>query len=180
MTSTVARAIKQTKPFASPEEEVLLGLQMAGARVIEPWSAYLKTTAALTVSQYNVLRILRGAGDDGLPTLTIGQRMLEDSPGVTRLVDRLVAKGLVTRARSKEDRRQILCRIAPSGLDLLAQMDGVVDTQDESALGMLTPDEQKELIRKLEESLKGDTEQHAPREKGFFEGVKRFFSSDKS
>ena len=147
--SALQREIGQKRPFRSSSQEAVLGILRTAdvvrrfvARVLEPYD--------VTPQQYNVLRILRGAGNDGLPTLTIGQRMLEDSPGVTRLVDRLVAKGLVTRARSREDRRQVLCRIAPPGLDLLTQMDGVVDAQDESALGMLTPDEQKELIRLLD------------------------------
>lgn len=147
--SALQREIGQKKPFRSAGQEAVLGILRTAdvvrrvlARVLEPYD--------VTPQQYNVLRILRGAGDEGLPTLTIGQRMLEDSPGVTRLVDRLVAKGLVTRARSKEDRRQVLCRIAPPGLELLAQMDGVVDSQDGTALGMLTPDEQRELIRLLD------------------------------
>jgi DNA-binding MarR family transcriptional regulator len=148
--SALQREIRQKKPFRSVSQEAVLGILRTAdvvrrflARVLEPYD--------VTPQQYNVLRILRGAGDEGLPTLTIGERMLEDSPGVTRLIDRLIAKGLVTRARSKEDRRQVLCRIAPLGLDLLAQMDGVVDAQDDTALGMLTPDEQKELIRLLDQ-----------------------------
>lgn len=147
--SALQREIRQKKPFRSPGQEAVLGILRTAdvirrfvARVLEPYD--------VTPQQYNVLRILRGAGDDGLPTLTIGERMLEDSPGVTRLVDRLVAKGLVSRARSKEDRRQVLCRITPPGLDLLARIDVPMEVQDEAALGMLTPDEQKELIRLLD------------------------------
>ena len=147
--SALQREIGQKKPFRSASQEAVLGILRTAdvvrrflARVLEPYD--------VTPQQYNVLRILRGAGAEGLPTLTIGERMLEDSPGVTRLVDRLVAKGLVTRARSKEDRRQVLCRIAPPGLDLLERIDGVVDAQDDAALGMLGPDEQKELIRLLD------------------------------
>ncbi len=148
-TSALQREIGQKKPFRSTSQEAVLGILRTAdvvrrfvARVLEPYD--------VTPQQYNVLRILRGAGDDGLPTLTIGERMLEDSPGVTRLGDRLVAKGLVSRARSKEDRRQVLCRINPSGLDLLARIDGPVDAQDDEALAMLTPEEQKELIRLLD------------------------------
>jgi len=147
--SALQREIGQKRPFRSRGQEAVLGILRTAdvvrrflARVLEPYD--------VTPQQYNVLRILRGAGDEGLPTLTIGERMLEDSPGVTRLIDRLVAKGLVSRARSREDRRQVLCRIAPPGLDLLAQIDGLVDASDDDALGMLTPDEQKELIRMLD------------------------------
>lgn len=147
--SALQREIGQKKPFRSRGQEAVLGLLRTAdvvrrvvARVLEPYD--------VTPQQYNVLRILRGAGAAGLPTLTIGERMLEDSPGVTRLIDRLVAKGLVSRERSKEDRRQVLCRILPPGLELLARIDGLVETRDEDAISVLTPDEQKELIRLLD------------------------------
>jgi DNA-binding MarR family transcriptional regulator len=147
--SALQREIRQTRPFRSASQEAVLGLLRTAdvvrrflARVLEPYD--------VTPQQYNVLRILRGAGAEGLPTLTIGERMLEDSPGVTRLIDRLVAKGLVSRQRSREDRRQVLCRITPPGLDLLARIDGIVDARDDDALSMLTPDEQRELIRLLD------------------------------
>ncbi|HYU33709.1 MAG TPA: MarR family transcriptional regulator [Thermoanaerobaculia bacterium] len=147
--SALQREIGQKRPFRSRSQEAVLGILRTAdvvrrylARVLEPYD--------VTPQQYNVLRILRGAGTEGLPTLTIGERMLEDSPGVTRLIDRLVAKGMVSRQRSREDRRQVLCRIAPPGLDLLGQINGLVDARDDDALGMLTPDEQKELIRLLD------------------------------
>ena len=148
-TSALQREIGQTRPFRSRGQEAVLGILRTAdvvrrfvARVLEPYD--------VTPQQYNVMRILRGAGAEGLPTLTIGERMLEDSPGVTRLIDRLVAKGLVSRARSTEDRRQVVCRILPPGLDLLARIDGPMDSRDDDALSMLTPDEQKELIRLLD------------------------------
>lgn len=148
-TSALQREIRQRRPFSSPGQEATLGLLRTAdvlrrfvARVLEPYD--------VTPQQYNVLRILRGAGTDGLPTLTIGERMLEDSPGVTRLIDRLAAKGLVDRARSTEDRRQVLCRITSVGLDLLARVDEPMNASDDHALGMLTVDEQKELIRLLD------------------------------
>jgi MarR family transcriptional regulator, organic hydroperoxide resistance regulator len=148
-TSALQREIRQKKPFRSPAQEAVLGLLRTAdvvrrliARSLEPYD--------VTPQQYNVLRILRGAGADGLPTLTIGERMLEDSPGVTRLIDRLIAKGLVSRERSTEDRRQVLCRITQAGLDLLVQIDALVEGRDEEAVAVLTPDEQKELIRLLD------------------------------
>ena len=78
--------------------------------------------------QYNVLRILRGAGENGLPTLEISSRMLSRSPNITRLLDRLIAKKLVRRSRPKEDRRVVIVSLTPQGLELLAHLDGVVDT----------------------------------------------------
>jgi MarR family transcriptional regulator, organic hydroperoxide resistance regulator len=148
-TSALQREIRQKRPFRSPAQEAVLGLLRTAdvvrrliARSLEPYD--------VTPQQYNVLRILRGAGAEGLPTLTIGERMLEDSPGVTRLIDRLIAKGLVSRERSTEDRRQVLCRITQAGLDLLVQIDALVEGRDEEAVRVLTPDEQKELIRLLD------------------------------
>lgn len=148
-TSALQREIRQKKPFRSAAQEAVLGLLRTAdvvrrliARSLEPYD--------VTPQQYNVLRILRGAGAEGLPTLTIGERMLEDSPGVTRLIDRLIAKGLVSRKRSTEDRRQVLCQITQAGLDLLVQIDALVEGRDEDAVSVLTPDEQKELIRLLD------------------------------
>jgi DNA-binding MarR family transcriptional regulator len=91
----------------------------------------------ITWQQYNVLRILRGAGPAGLPTLAVGDRMLERTPGVTRLVDRLVAKGLVARARGTADQRQVLCRATPAGLELLARLDAPVDEADDFMMSAL-------------------------------------------
>ena len=85
------------------------------------------SSSGLSNEQYNVLRILRGAGASGLPTLEISSRMLSRSPNITRLIDRLVAKKLARRAQSKEDRRVVIVSIAPAGLELLAHLDGVVD-----------------------------------------------------
>ncbi len=77
----------------------------------------------ITLQQYNVLRILRGAGSEGIPTLEIGARMVEQAPGVTRLLDRLEAKGMVRRARCRTDRRQVLCWIEPAGTRLLSDLE---------------------------------------------------------
>jgi MarR family transcriptional regulator, organic hydroperoxide resistance regulator len=77
--------------------------------------------------QFNALRILRGAGKQGLPTLEISSRMLSRSPNITRLLDKLIAKKLVRRNRTKEDRRVVIVCITPQGLELLAHLDGVVD-----------------------------------------------------
>ena len=92
MAGIVARELKQKSPFASPEQEVLLALRMATARVVEPWGAFLKATAGLTMSQYNVLRILRGSHPTRLTSGEIGQRMIARDPDVTRVVDRLEAR----------------------------------------------------------------------------------------
>jgi DNA-binding MarR family transcriptional regulator len=102
------------------------------------------------MQQYNVLRILRGAGPDGLPTLEIGTRMIEQAPGVTRLLDRLEAKQLVLRVRCLSDRRQVFCHITDAGLALLASLDDAVNEADTTAMSGLTRAETKTLIELLD------------------------------
>jgi len=103
----------------------------------------------ITLQQFNVLRILRGARPDGLCTLAIAQRMIEQTPGITRLIDRLEKKGLVRRIRSEEDRRQVWCRITPAGERLLARLDDPVEEFDRAAVRALTPADQEQLTALL-------------------------------
>lgn len=117
-------------------------LRRALAQVLEP--------QGLTGQQYNVLRILRGARQDPLPTMEIAARMMEQTPGITRLLDRLEAKGLVGRQQSAGDRRQVLCSITAHGLQILATLDEPVDRLDEALLGVLSGSELRELVGYLE------------------------------
>ena len=112
------------------------------AQVVEPHG--------ITPQQYNVLRILSGAGPDGLPTLTIGERMVEQTPGVTRLVDRLERKGLVARTPCTKDRRRVFCRITEKGLELLAELDEPVNRWDAQAVSALAPADLASLIGLLD------------------------------
>jgi DNA-binding MarR family transcriptional regulator len=144
---TVAAAIRQTKPFASRRKEGSLALLLATEAVRCRFTRLLAANGELTMQQYNVLRILAGAGAKGLPTLSIVERMIESTPGITRLIDRLEKKGLVTRGRSPDDRRQVLCRIAPKGAAKLKALDPVVNATDEDALQSLTDSEVETLIR---------------------------------
>ncbi len=100
----------------------------------------------VTMQQYNVLRILRGAGAAGLPTLTVAERMMEKTPGITLMVDRLVAKGLVERERCVEDRRQMIVRISKAGLALLASLDAPVEALNQQVMGRLDDGELRQLI----------------------------------
>jgi MarR family transcriptional regulator, organic hydroperoxide resistance regulator len=77
----------------------------------------------ITFPQYNVVRILRGAGPGGLPTLEIAERMIDETPGITRLLDRLEAKKLIRRERPSNNRRQVICYATQKGLDLLQELD---------------------------------------------------------
>jgi DNA-binding MarR family transcriptional regulator len=100
--------------------------------------------------QYNVLRILRGAAPERLPTLTIAERMIEQAPGITRLLDRLERKGLVSRERCASDRRQVLCGITPAGRRLLETLDGPIGKADDEAFGDISAADLKALIRILD------------------------------
>ena len=150
MAGIVARELKQKSPFASPEQEVLLALRMATARVVEPWGAFLKATAGLTMSQYNVLRILRGSHPTRLTSGEIGQRMIARDPDVTRVVDRLEARKCVERVRSQRDRRVVEVGITATGLSLLRDFDAHAARMPKAVLGHLGPKRLTQLRALLE------------------------------
>src|ERR687883_252532 len=104
----------------------------------------------ITGQQYNVLRILRGAEPEGLPTLTIAERMIERAPGITRMIDRLEAKGLVAREVRPHDRRCVYCRITRKGLSLLKLLDDPVEEFNRAAFRALSDAELKRLVALLE------------------------------
>jgi DNA-binding MarR family transcriptional regulator len=120
------------------------------ANYLRRFSSPVFNQHGITWQQYNVLRILRGAGLGGLPTLDIAERMIEQAPGITRLLDRLEGKKLVRRERPSDNRRQVLCYITKPGLDLLQDLDTPVRKQDNQALHRLNESEIEELIRLLE------------------------------
>jgi DNA-binding MarR family transcriptional regulator len=119
---------------------VSLGLLRAADDLKRRTTAVIEA-AGITIQQYNVLRILRGVGSEGLPTLTIGERMLERTPGVTRLIDRMETKGWVVRKRCAEDRRRVWCAITNEGLALIDPLDNPVNAMDDSLLGPLNATE---------------------------------------
>ena len=146
--SALAREIRQRKPFRSARHEAVLGLLKA-ADLLRRSEAEVMEPFGITDQQYNVLRILRGAGRDGLPTLEIAHRMIEHAPGITRLIDRLEKKGLVVRRRCETDRRQVYCVLAPAGRRLLSRMDAPVAKMD-ALLSPLDDDDVATLIRLLD------------------------------
>lgn len=156
--SSVQAAIKQTKPFRSRRQEALVALMLTAEAVRWPLQDLLASHDELTLQQYNVLRILRGAGPDGLPTLEIGARMIERTPGVTRLIDRMEQKGLVLRERPRDDRRLVICRITETGLGLLKKLDRPVDALDDVVMGGIDDAETVQLIALLDK-----VRQHNPR-----------------
>lgn len=152
--SALQQEIRQTRPFRSRHQEAVLAL-LRTTDVVRRHLARIVEPHGITLQQYNVLRILRGAGEEGIPTLAIGERMIEQTPGITRLLDRLEAKGLVCRKRCTEDRRQVLCWLTGPGRALLASLDGTMDALDDGALGMLAPAEVDALIRLLDQVRAG-------------------------
>lgn len=135
--TTLARALRQTKPFRSLEEEVYLSLRLTSQEMDQPWIQYLRGTAGISPSQYNLLRILRGAGEAGRTMGEISDRMINRDPDVTRLADRTVRLGLARRRRDPDDRRVVKLFITPRGLTLLASLDPVVERFIQQALGGL-------------------------------------------
>ena len=154
MEGTVARTsrgkvqaeIKQRRPFRSAAQEATIALlrtasvvRRAIGRVVEP--------SGLSLAQYNALRIIRGAGSGGIPTLSVRERMIEEGTTITRLLDKLEEAGLIRRERSVPDRRQVMCYVTTEGRRLLDALDPLVDAADEDAVSVLS---EAELDRFLE------------------------------
>jgi DNA-binding MarR family transcriptional regulator len=145
---TIAEDIKQTRPFSSSGQEATIGL-LRTADVIRRRLSKVVEREGTTLQQYNVLRILRGAPAP-LSALEITERLIEETPGVSRLVDRLVAKKLVRRTRSAEDRRRLECSITPLGLQLLERLEDPVNRADAEAMATLRESDIRVLIGLLD------------------------------
>jgi DNA-binding MarR family transcriptional regulator len=141
--------LKQTVPFSSPEQEAYLSLLRTADALQSAMESRLKEFA-LTGTQYNALRILRGAGVDGLPCSEIGERMITHDPDITRLLNRLQKRGLAERIRCKRDRRVIYGKITSEGLKLLREMDEPVERYGREMLHHLSQAELRKLIDLLE------------------------------
>lgn len=148
--SRLQEEIQQSVPFKSRAQEAFLSL-LRTADLARNRFTDLFGPEGVTFQQYNVLRILRGAGPAGLPTLEIGARMIERTPGVTRIIDRLEAKGWVERERCATDRRQVFCRITPAGSALLARLDRPVDANDDAMFADIPEGDLEVFIRVLDE-----------------------------
>jgi DNA-binding MarR family transcriptional regulator len=146
--------IKQTKPFPGIEQEALLNLQRTAGQALHLTQQMLKPHG-LTPSQYNVLRILRGAGPDGLRCMEIGERMLSHDPDITRLLERLLRQRLIERRRDGKDRRVIYSRISAEGLRLLKELDPEIEESAKLFLGHMNVQRLELLIDLLEEARQG-------------------------
>ena len=162
MTGILQRELKQKRAFASPQQEATVALMRTADLARRLMSAVLESRD-ITVQQYNVLRILRGAGPDGLPTLEIAERMIEQTPGITRLIDRLEEKVLVSRRRPLEDRRCVYCSISPSGLALLASLDQPVVETGNAAMASLSSKEVAQLVALLDRTRQSMNQQFIER-----------------
>jgi len=149
MSKALRSAIYQTKPFASLEQEVYLSIRMAARMLRDPWAHVLKSREDLSLSQYNLLRILRGAGEQGLPVGTIAKRMINRDPDVTRLVDRLLKRGYLARERDGDDRRVVHVMLSPEGAEALARLDEAANEFATPLLGFLGKEQLQELDRLL-------------------------------
>src|SRR6478752_8406063 len=144
--SDLRTEIAQRRPFHSVKVEIAVSI-LRTAALIERHFAQVVARSGLTIQQYNVLRILRGAGTEGLPTLVIRDRMIHAAPGITRLLDKLEAAGLARRERTSPDRRQVFCYITDGGLAVLDDLDVAMKEADNVAVGSLTEEEQRTLIK---------------------------------
>jgi DNA-binding MarR family transcriptional regulator len=151
MPSSIGTTIKQTKPFASLEQEVSLTLERLTNDLGAELAEVLKV-AGVTAAQYNVLRILRGAGEGGLACSEIGERMVTRDSDITRLLDRMEKSSLVSRMRDTDDRRVVKAHITKGGLDILAELDTPVMDLHRRQLGHLSEEKLKKLLALLEEA----------------------------
>lgn len=147
-----SQGVEQARRFASPQEEAFLTLMRAADCLHREMQHRLKPFG-LTATQYNVLRILRGAASGaaarGLTCSAIGQRMITPEPDITRLLARLKSHKLVTQQRDSEDRRVVRTRITPQGMDILSSLDESVEQAPRELLKGLAQSEVLELIRLL-------------------------------
>jgi DNA-binding MarR family transcriptional regulator len=158
----VQSEIRQTKPFRSTAQEATIALLRTAsivgralARVVEP--------SGVSLAQYNALRIIRGAGTGGIPTLSIRERMIEEGTTITRLLDKLEAAGLTRWERSVPDRRQVLCFATDAGRKLLESLDPLVNLADEEAVASLNETQLERFIDLLDAVRKSNAERGAPR-----------------
>jgi DNA-binding MarR family transcriptional regulator len=156
-TGSLKYEIQQNTPFHSLRHEAVLGLlkttdlvRRVISEVVEP--------AGISMQQYNVLRILRSAGAEPLPTLEIRSRMIEQTPGITRLLDKLETGGWVTRNRNKGDRRQILCGITAKGKKVIDDIDSPMKAVYDQLLGHVPDHEVTVLVRAMNKLRVTDSE----------------------
>lgn len=154
--------IKQGRPFRSTAQEATVALLRTASVIGRTYGRVLEDHA-LSFAQYNALRIIRGAGTGGIPTLAIRERMIEEGTTITRLLDKLEAASLIRRERSEPDRRQVICFATADGKRLLDRLDPLVDAADEEAMSALTRAQVEALVTLLDAVREANAERGAPR-----------------
>jgi DNA-binding MarR family transcriptional regulator len=149
MPARLRTEIHQEKPFKSPEQEAFLNLQRT-ADVLMGRMAKVLAGQGVSPTQYNVLRILHGAGDEGLPCGAVAERMITRDPDITRLMDRLEKQGLLTRTRDTRDRRVVVARITDKARRIVSALEEPVEQELKAQLGHLGQTRLRELITLLE------------------------------
>jgi MarR family transcriptional regulator, organic hydroperoxide resistance regulator len=154
MGAKLQEEIKQSKPFRSLHAEAYLNLQKTADQLSGAVTAALKPYG-VSQTQYNVLRILRGAEPEGLACREIGSRMITHDPDITRLLDRLESRGLVSRSREERDRRVIVTRITREGIRLLDELDEPIEALLQDLLKEIGIPELRTFIELLELARSG-------------------------
>ena len=149
--------VSRSRPARSREALAYLVLQKTADALARGFAELFKS-ADLSGTQYNVLRILRGAGPEGASCREVGDRMVTRDPDITRLLDRLEKRGLISRVREVTDRRVVRVRITQEGLDLLEALDKPVDELHRQQLGHLGEKNLKNLMELLEQVSDGRPE----------------------
>ncbi len=160
--SSVQAEIRQMRPFRSTGQEATVAL-LRTASVINRIMSRIVEAYGLSLAQYNALRIIRGAGSAGIPTLAIRERMLDQGTTITRLLDKLEAAGYIERERSEPDRRQVICSATAEGRTLLDEVNPLIDTADEEVMASLTPRRLEQFIELLDEIRAANAERGAAR-----------------
>jgi DNA-binding MarR family transcriptional regulator len=150
MSKTLQSTIKQSKPFPSPRAEALLGILRTAAVIDHHLGEALKPYK-ITTTQYNVLRILRGAGRNGMCGREVAERLVSRVPDVSRLLDRTEELGLISRVRDSADRRHVTARITDKGLALLDRVTPELEAVEQQRFGQIDPAVLKGLIAALDQ-----------------------------
>jgi len=159
MSTTLKDEIQQTRPFASIEQETYLNI-IRTASLLQHEMGEMLRPYDITPTQYNVLRILRGAGEAGLCRNEIRDRLVAQVPDATRLIDRMVETGLVSRERDSKDRRRTTTRITQQGRTVLERIEAPLNEEHTRRLGHLSPQEHRTLTRLLETVRQRPQPQH--------------------
>jgi len=149
MASKLRAEIRQERPFRSSEQEAFLNIQRTADVLMSRMDKVL-SAQSVSPTQYNVLRILRGAGEAGLPCGAVAERMITRDPDITRLMDRLEKQGLITRTRDTHDRRVVLARMTEKAGKILDALDEPVERELKRQLGHLGVQRLRQLVELLE------------------------------